>query len=394
MEDFTKENNEIKEENSIDEKEIRIEDNTIIEETDIKDEEISEITSSKDISKYNRTLFCPKFRMDSALSPTIIYDKGNYVALGGFYNGLITINKIDDNEKANKKNKNLKNINLIFTHKFAPLSPVTIMKIDESESFIICANKMGYVFIFSIDIDNKLEWTLQKTFQDNQKEITALDLNENLNIFITCDKEGYNNVYTFPQGKLFNSFKLNENQIHNKTLLTPIDYSNNNSNSISRSESNTNISLTQNELFADIVIISHNPLPCFIFYIHSKKCLCVFSINFHFIIAKYDIDIVPNGLKKYSDCFRKDYLFIYNKNSKNIEIYDIISLNVVLRTSKFEYTFVDFYFSKQMEHALIMVKNDDDKIENTSTNNKDKNLKKNCKILLLIAPGKEDGKTG
>ena len=394
MEDFTKENNEIKEENSIDEKEIRIEDNTIIEETDIKDEEISEITSSKDISKYNRTLFCPKFRMDSALSPTIIYDKGNYVALGGFYNGLITINKIDDNEKANKKNKNLKNINLIFTHKFAPLSPVTIMKIDESESFIICANKMGCVFIFSIDIDNKLEWTLQKTFQDNQKEITALDLNENLNIFITCDKEGYNNVYTFPQGKLFNSFKLNENQIHNKTLLTPIDNSNNNSNSISRSESNTNISLTQNELFADIVIISHNPLPCFIFYIHSKKFLCVFSINFHFIIAKYDIDIVPNGLKKYSDCFRKDYLFIYNKNSKNIEIYDIISLNVVLRTSKFEYTFVDFYFSKQMEHALIMVKNDDDKIENTSTNNKDKNLKKNCKILLLIAPGKEDGKTG
>ena len=169
---------------------------------------------------------------------------------------------------------------------------------------------------------------------------------------------------------------------------------NNNSTSLSRSESNTNISLTQNELFANIVIISHNPLPCFIFYIHSKKCLCVYSINFHFINAKYGIDVVPNGLIKYSDCFRKDYLFIYNKNSKIIEIYDIISLDIVLKSSKFENTFVDFYFSKQMEYALILVKNDDENmIENTNVNNKDKNVKKNYKVLLLNAPGKEDRKT-
>ena len=87
-------------------------------------------------------------------------------------------------------------------------------------------------------------------------------------------------------------------------------------------------------------------------------------------------------------------MFIYNKNAKDIEIYDIISLDVVLRSSKFDYTFVDFYFSKQMEHALIMVKSDDDKKENTNTNNKDKNMKKNYKILLMNAPGKEDGKTG
>ena len=393
FEEINKENIEFKDDNSIEEEEIKIEENIIIEETDIKEEEISEITSSKDISKYNRPLFCPKCRMDASLCPSVIYDKGNYIALGGFYNGGIIINKIEENEKSNKKCKNLKNINLIFTHKFSSISPITIMKIDESESFIICTNKIGYVFIFSINIENKLEWNLLKIIQDNQKEITALDLNENLNIFITCDREGYNNVYTFPQGKLFNSFKLSENQIHNKTLFTTMD-NNNNSTSLSRSESNTNISLTQNELFANIVIISHNPLPCFIFYIHSKKCLCVYSINFHFINAKYGIDVVPNGLIKYSDCFRKDYLFIYNKNSKNIEIYDVISLDIVLKSSKFDYTFVDFYFSKQMEYALILVKNDDENmIENTNVNNKDKNVKKNYKVLLLNAPGKEDRKT-
>ena len=72
-----------------------------------------------------------------------------------------------------------------------------------------------------------------------------------------------------------------------------------------------------------------------------------------------------------------------------------MSLDVVLKSSKFEYTFVDFYFSKQMEHALIMVKIDDEnKNENNGTNNKDKNAKKNYKILLMNTPSKDDGKTG
>jgi WD40 repeat protein len=270
------------------------------------------------------------------------------------------------------------------------------MKTYDNETFVICGNKIGCIFIYSFNKLDKIEWNLYKIIQDHQKKITSLDFNSNLNIFISCDKEGYNNLYTFPQGKLFNSFKLNENQIHIKPPQVDNNNTNNNiSSSLSRSESNLNISLTQNELYADIVIISHNPLPCLVFYIRSKKCLCVYSINFHFINIKNDIEIVPNGIKKYSDCFRKDYLFIYNKSSKYIEIFDIMSLDVVLKSSKFEYTFVDFYFSKQMEHALIMVKIDDEnKNENNGTNNKDKNAKKNYKILLMNTPSKDDGKTG
>ena len=140
-------------------------------------------------------------------------------------------------------------------------------------------------------------------------------------------------------------------------------------------------------MYSDLVIISHNPLPCIIFYIRSKKCLCVFSINFHFISIKTEIELVPNGIKKYSDYFRKDYLFIYNKNSKTIDIYDIASLDIVAKSSKFDYTFIDFCFSKEMEHALIMVKIEE---ENKNENTKDKN--KNYKILMLSSPGKIDGK--
>ena len=377
-------NNTIKEEpeNNIDEKnEQKPEDVSMIEEEiEIKDEEISEITSNKDVSKYDRVLTYPKYHTDINQSPSIIYDRGNYIALGGFWNGEIIINKLDDNDKG-KKNKNLKYINIISTEK---MSPINIMKIDESESFIICSNKMGCVFIYTINKDFKLEWNLFKTIHDNQKEITSLDLNENLNVFITCDKDGFNNLYTFPQCKLFNSYKLNENQLPSNTSL------NDNNTLVTRTESNNNLNLTQNEMYADIVIISHNPLPCIIFYIHAKKCLCVFSINFHFINTKYNIEIVPNGIKKYSDCFRKDYLFIYNKNLKQIDVYDIINLNVVLKSSKFDYTFVDFCFSKEMEHALIMVKIEDEKkLENTKDKN---NSKLNYKILMLNTPEKTEGK--
>ena len=98
---------------------------------------------------------------------------------------------------------------------------------------------------------------------------------------------------------------------------------------------------------------------------------------------------MPNGIKKYSDYFRKDFLFIYNKREKTIDIYDIMNLEIILRTAKIEYTFVDFCFSKEMENALIMVKVDD---EDINENIKDKNVKKNYKILMLNPQGNKDNK--
>jgi hypothetical protein len=248
------------------------------------------------------------------------------------------------------------------------------MKMDESETFLICANKIGNVFIF-VNKQDKIEWSMYKIISDNEKEITSLDLNENLNIFITSDKEGYNNIYTFPQCKLFNSFKIKLNEV--QLPINNNQNDTNNSSIASRSESNMNINISQNELYADIVIISNLPLPTLIFYIRLKKCLCVYSINFHLITTKYGFDLVQNGIRKYSDYFQKDYLFIFNKKENTIDIYDTINLNLILRSSKFEYNFIDFCFCKEMENALIMVRTSEDE------NKKEKNNKKNYKILMI-----------
>ena len=349
------------------------EDNNSEEETETKDEEDNKNSTNKEtISKYDKILFSPKYRMNPSQAPTLIYDKGNYIALGGFWNGHILINKLEDS--TNKKDKSQKNINIISTN---IISPITHMKIDLSETFVICANKIGTIYIFIINNLNKGEWILHKTLYDNQKEITSIDLNENLNIFVTCDKEGFINLYTLPSCKLFNSYKLNE------TIF-------NLNNNISRSVSNFNFYNPNNNLYADHVIISHTPLPSLILYIKSRKGLCVFSINFHFIKEiKLAYEIVPNGIKKYSDYFNKDYVFIYNKNEKSIDVYDLVDLNFIARSSKINYTFIDFHFSNEMDHALIMVKiNDEKNIENI----KDKNEQRNIKILVLKSPGRGDAK--
>ena len=373
------ENKEDMDKNEINDKDNSIESN----EQETKEGDINEITSlNKDISKYDRIIISPKYRMDPSQSPSIIYDNGNYIILGGFWNGQIIINKLEESDK-NKKNKSQKICNIISTN---IMSPITNMKLDESETWLICSNNLGYIFIFSNKNErkNKMEWILTKTIQDSQSEITSLDFNENLNIFISSDKEGYINLYTFPKCKLFNSYKLNESQFSSNNNL----YDNS---SFQNSESNiNNIYSSQNNIYANKVIISHSPLPCIIIYIPSKKCLCVYSINFHFIKDKYGIEIEPNDIKKYTDYFRKDYLFIYNKKEKTIDIYDTINLDIILRSSKFDYTFIDFYFSKEMEVALIMVKiEDEEKIENT----KDRNMKKNYKILMLNTPGKGENES-
>ena len=89
-------------------------------------------------------------------TPSIIYDKGNYIALGGFWNGQIIINKLDENEK-NRKNKTQKIFNIISTNK---LSPITNMKTDDNETFVICGNKIGCIFIYSFNKLDKLELKL------------------------------------------------------------------------------------------------------------------------------------------------------------------------------------------------------------------------------------------
>ena len=63
------------------------------------------------------------------------------------------------------------------------LYPVTKIIIDKTETFAICVNSEGAIFIYIIDIKEKLVWELHKKIDEGQGEVSSLEINENLGIF-------------------------------------------------------------------------------------------------------------------------------------------------------------------------------------------------------------------
>ena len=294
--------------------------------------------------KYDKKYYLPKYRMSFNKSPTILYDEGYCIAFGGFWNGDIILRQLIEDDK--KKNKSIK-INIIKTWE---LSPITKIIIDKTETFAICCNSEGTVFIFIIDQNDKLFWNLHKTINEGQGEISSVALNENLNIFIICFKNGFCMVYTLPNCKLFNSFRIEENDLNSNTNIYKDNSDMNKENIISIPSSNKIYS-------PDITIISQSPLPSFIFHIKERKSLCIYSINSHFQKEFYlGYEIVENGIKKYTDFFSRDYLFIYNIYKNAIDIHSLVDLDLIATSPFIDDQFVDFQFTKGQYYLFILVK--------------------------------------
>ena len=201
------------------------------------------------------------------------------------------------------------------------------MIIDNSETYVICANKKGTIFIFIISPERKYVWILSKVITHQKSEITALSICENLNIFISCSKEGYCMLYSLPKIKLYNSFKI----------------------SFDDEEKN---------IFCSFILIYHVPLPCFIFYIKNQNAFYIYSINGKFLQKnEIDYEIVPNGIEKYIDYEMRDYLLIYNSKDKTIDIHRAIDFQFVSKSPVINYEFIGFVLYKDLDHALILVKN-------------------------------------
>ena len=313
--------------------------------------------SSKKLQKNSElksdiTLFLPKYRINNTESPSLFFNKGDCIALVGFWNGDILIENIS---VINKKDKNYYPETRIYSTR--EYSPITHIVIDENEIFAICGNALGSVFIYVIDEKDKTIWNLYKVIYDNFSPITSIDINKALNIFIVCDKDGYCMVYTLPKCKLINSFKL-------KNIL----YQNNSIN-------NEGLSL-----FANISIISSSPLPCIIFYFKSKSSLAVLSINGHLIKEKeINLNINTNSIKIFSDRQFIDYLIIFNPKSESIDLYNIIDLQMIKTWAINNYKFIDFIFSKKLDIIYILVKSNEEQ-ENGKGNN---NNKQKYNILVL-----------
>ena len=295
------------------------------------------------IYKYDRKYKIPKYRMNFDDSPMVLYNEGNIVVLGGFWNGDIIMQLLDENQK-NKSKK----MNIIKTNE---LYPITKIIIDKTETFVICANSEGAIFIYIIDQKDKMTWNFKKKINEGQGEVSSMEINENLGIFVICFKNGYCMVYTLPNCKIINSFLIESKELDNNINENNKD---NNSDIIEETPKDNN----SNIIYApSIVFISSTPLPCFIFYIKERKSLCVYSINAHLLNEyKLGYEIVNNGILKYTDFTFLDFLFIYNPINYTIDIHKLTDLNIVTSSPMIEYQFIDFHFSVEFDSLYILIK--------------------------------------
>ena len=210
------------------------------------------------------------------------------------------------------------------------------INIDESEAYAILANKSGSVLVYIINPEKKYIWMLSRILSFNKTEIASLTIGENLNMFISCSKNGNCMLYSLPRIKLYNSQRINPHGEKEKKGI-----------------------------FFPIIIVFHSPLPCFIFYIRNLNYLYVYSINGKHL-KKYKVET------KYIDYQLKDYLMIYNSNDRTIDIY---------RGIDFEFVTNDFVLVKGLDQALILV-------ENNGKN--DGSEKSDVKYKILVLKDKEN----
>ena len=302
---------------------------------DIGDDEYDEIAvkiiDKKEMLELNHFIYSFSRKM-----PIVWLDKGTIVARGGYWNGNIILKNFNK-QKETSNNINNTNIsedsNKIFIYTTSEYSPIIKIVIDKNETFAICGNTNGTIYIFKISQYNKINWSIYKNINNHNCPITSIAIHENLNIAITCSEDGLCMLYTLPYFKLYNSFIIGKDEKKEKNEKEEI-------------------------LCPDIVLISDKPLPCFIFYVDLKRTLYFYSINGHFLKKqKLKFSIKENSIKIYTDFQFVDYLLIYNFKNKTFDIYTMIDFVLICRSPPLtEGDFIDYALSNEMDHLLVLCK--------------------------------------
>ena len=71
----------------------------------------------------------------------------------------------------------------------------------------LLANTIGNLFIFQV---NNQIWNKIKVIYDHSNEVTSINLNENLNVLASSSTDGYINLYTLPNSRLYRSIRIEE----------------------------------------------------------------------------------------------------------------------------------------------------------------------------------------
>ena len=87
------------------------------------------------------------------------------------------------------------------------LSPVTVLSINKEETIGLAGNEIGNISMFLV---NREIWTFHKRICAHFSVINTLNINNDINAFISCSYDDYVNVYALPTGKIIHSLKVDK----------------------------------------------------------------------------------------------------------------------------------------------------------------------------------------
>ena len=188
--------------------------------------------------------YAPSYLISEKNPPIIFYDNNKYMIKGGFWDGRLEINSLSTNKEK-----------YLSSFIYIKEGPIVVMEMTKDEKILLCGTKIGFLICFSV---NGPSLKIENKIYIHNDEITSININENLNMFVTSSLDGYINMHILPSFELVRSIKLSA---YNKQLYND-----------------------ENELYyANNVFLSSSPLACVSAFISSKKLFRIFTINGEFI---------------------------------------------------------------------------------------------------------------
>ena len=131
---------------------------------------------------------------DSSKKVIQFFNKGKILIMGGFYDGKIVINLLEEK----------KQVELI---PFNDDCPILSLHVSKDEDYLIVGNSIGNVAVYKIEPDvNK--WEQINILAEQKSPISHVYCNSDLNLFVSTTIDGYVNLYSLPLCKLARTIKV------------------------------------------------------------------------------------------------------------------------------------------------------------------------------------------
>jgi WD40 repeat protein len=209
---------------------------------------------------------------------TIFCNQGKTMILGGFYDGSVKFINIS---------KNICKAIIPFRGN----EPILALALDKEEKYLFVGNTIGNVKIYEINVET-YENVILKYIMDHLSEISHIDINNELNLWLSASIDGFVNIYTMPDFKSVRSIK---------TLAKKLEYA----------------FLSTSSLPSIIVIGFEN----------EHGAVYSYSINGKYLTQKKEEDTLLNPII-IKDLNCTEYLIYISKNNNSIVIRDLPFLNI------------------------------------------------------------------